>query len=407
MSRPIDPSWVVSPWAPDVNYAAGALPWEGLATKVAWAGASSVGFTPKLNVPAQAVNYALNAAFSHHADSKAYSAALLAFVGQMTALNFWGPLAVAPAGNVFALFNPVTNKWYAGGSSDTDGLYTNMTGGLTSWSVDTALFTALDPDHESFYSGDVDTDGNMILGTSSRWGLDYDAGTDTWSKVDIKGSNGTDIADISYDPVADVWAWIADGNVMTSPDRAVWTQRAPGFTTAYTGPWRIACNKVDGKTVAIGADAADVKISTSSNGGVTWTLRTDISTTISPTRMGLSYSEAHEKWIFIVGEVSGTPTCEVWESSNDGATWTQSVSLNAACIIHPVAYGSMWVALAQDVTKSQVVYSFDAVDWFPAGHVIAGDPIGIYQGGGRVLALTSSVAYRGIAMGHPAMPPLV
>lgn len=402
--RPADPSYTVEAFAPDANYPAGAETWSSNPCKVAPPGAASVGFTPGQGNAAQYHNYLHNRRYAENANAKSAIAAVLTFVGQAPAMHFptrtSGPAAATQNG---AFYDKATAKWYV--LANTANVWSSVDAGA-SWGQETGV-SGLGSEHTQ--RGDADTSGNVVVTTDTRYVFALNASTSTWTKVDVAGAVITRIGHVAWTP-ANGGRWvhsIADLGWRTSTDRATWT----AATTAPTGTWTaavmgVAANKTSGRVVAMGIGTAGfLKVAYTDDGGVNWTTLADLTSTIaSPSIASLSHNADEGAWYFTVGETSGAHSCEVWRSTDDGATWTKMATLANYCVRRIAGFGALLVGVASSSSRNDVVYSLDGgATWQKSGIWAGGSLVGVYAGGGRPMILTSAYCYMGFAMGEPSL----
>lgn len=118
--RPTYPTWTVPGFSTDANYPAGANPWNGQPTKVAYPGMTG-GFVPNQPNAAQYFNYLHNIGFVTDQATQAYLTALLDFVGQSQGLNWQykstnqlvngGTFNEPPVEMSWPLYDPIEARW--------------------------------------------------------------------------------------------------------------------------------------------------------------------------------------------------------------------------------------------------------------------------------------------------------
>jgi hypothetical protein len=434
VSRPANPTWTTIAFATDVNYSAGALPWQGLPTKVVPAGMTT-GFTPKSGVAAQSANYLWNYCTDRIAQITAQESATLDFVGQMPALNL---NAIVLAGTWrHAVWNPYYRAWFlVGGAADGRWSYD---GGWT-WSA-TAQFGAGGPTTETVVHADTDALGNMVVATLTRYAGAYiaynssnPATSNIWSKPDVHGSANTYTwARSFFSPVTSKWTIFAVGttpSIKTSTDRATWTAGSlpvnwTGTGGAGTYGWGPALpaadiNKVSGRIVGavnFGATGGS-RVSTSDDGGVTWTARQDF----NPSTTGLSgnapnyvtmfWDSYTGGWLYVATyTTSGAGAIArsvIYRSTDDGVTFTVIATLTTGAIFSLARLGSLLVANAFTNTpavsgKNETLVSKDGgVTWFGAGVATVSLLTVIGQAPGQILFPDSGFVRAGLRSGMPA-----
>lgn len=262
---------------------------------------------------------------------------------------------------------------------------------------------------ENCMSGDVDSAGNIVIATNSRYVFQVPGGSFTWTKPDADGAPVTapTSANMVYDPVHSIWVRITNNSCRNSTNRTTWTEWIAPWLGAQT-TWtlqRLAVKKSTGRCVATVLDGSGntFRVSTSDDGYTTRTDRSNITTAISaPTVSSLSYYAETDAWILIVGETSGTPSCEVWRSTNDGVNWTRIATLTSGCLGKPVRFLGMLIAPVSGSPFHDVVYSADGgATWRRTGNALEGTIRGAYAGSGQLIHLTGNLIYRGITIALP------
>lgn len=396
--RPKNPDWIVEPFAPDVNYAAGALPWQGTATKVAWAGAPSVGFTPKMGVPSQAMNYLFNAYSTYDQKAKDYCTSLVNFVGQIQATNFLPAPTISGMVANSMFWNAASRKWHICGNSAL--VYTSDDRGAT-WSTETGIASVAGSPGETCRTGDADASGNLVIATGTRYIFNLTGST--WTKVDVVGTNVSPLQSFSlYDPVNSLWCFIFESfgpQPYTSANRTSWTSRISTLS-GTTLTISAAINKTAGIIATAIVVGTTISVETSSNGGVTWTARGTYTTTISSANSSsLSYNSTTDTWLFVVGKNTATRSCEVWKSTDNCVTFTKVCTLAANYVYGPCGSGNMWVALSDSSTSKDVVVSLDAgATWQRAGLSLSGLSVGAYYGGNQTMLLSQDKMRPGLIL---------
>ena len=413
MSRPANPSYAVPVWAPDLNYPAGGNPWSATPTKSTHPGAASVGYTPDQGVPAQCFNKNLNDAYTADDAAKTKISELYTYLGQLQATN-WPNQSSPGASQHFCVFYvPPTRKWYMTG--DIEDVKASNTGHIGStWDSASQVAAAGAGEHCRY--GDYDASGNVIVTTTDRYIFELTASTGTWTKVDVTGfaQNGAPFnSGIAFDPVRSLWCWVSNDSVggfiiMTSANRTAWTQRTNPTGFVNTDKFAVAVNKSTGRLVAMQWDPAvpAVRVATCDDGGITWTARANLTSTIgSPERITLQYDVDAGYWYMTIGEVTGTPTSEVWRSTDQGVTWSKMCTLANYHVAHVAGFNNLLVSVARGTGVNEIVYSLDfGATWQFAGVRMNGTFVqGCFKGGGKPVAVTSQWIFAGVTCGVPGV----
>ncbi len=320
--------------------------------------------------------------------------------GQLAALNYGA--AVAPGGLVSAAaYDAPRHKWYVVGG--TENVRSSFDQGNT-W--DGASLVAAVGSDENCCAIDIDTSGNVVVATETNYVFTLNAGTFTWARVDtgIGVFSGVYNA-VTYDPIANLWCWANDSLMGTSPDRATWTSRTlptnwpveDGYTV------NLVCKKSTGRTVGI-SRKTNLRPAYSTDGGVTWTTATALTTGVtSPTESCMIYNPTTDEFIYAVGETSGTPSGEIWVSTDDGVTWTLRCTLANHCLMAIAAVGHLLISTIR--TNSEAVYSIDGgATWYPTGFSVTATTRGAFgSGDGCALLCSSGVVYPPFRTGAPGI----
>lgn len=307
----------------------------------------------------------------------------------------WYTSTLAVSSHVHAFYNTFQTAWWIVGSTERGDYSFDM--GRT-WITDVLAAAGAG---ENCMFGDADTTGSAVISTDSRYVFNSSVGATplaapTVTKVDVFGAALTAVAStVTYDPINSLWVWIANRSAAsvltyTSTNRTAWTSRTPPFAGNVSGPMRAVCRKDTGRTVAVIGLASSFSVSFSNDGGVTWSAEVVKASTIAtPTELGLAYNPTTGRWLITIGEVVGTPTGEVWESTDNGATWTKIKTFTGTCVMSPAPQGKTWVSTATTTgPENHIVYSLDnGVTWKKAGVYAANIGRGAYFASGGVLAL--------------------
>lgn len=412
--RPADPSYTVDAFAPDTNYPAGSESWNSNPTKVAPPGAASVGLTPDQPLPAQYLNYLHYRRYVEGENAKTKLSELYTYLARSPRLN-WDRRQIGANYNA-AAYAEGTRQWIT--VADNEEVRESGDWGHN-WSASSVVAAA--GAGENCKSIAVDPSGNVVVGTSNGYVFTKNATTGAWAKVATIAGSSVQI--VAYDAASGLWVTLCDGGasavIKTSPDRATWTSRTPPTEwsdwTTYPamGNLVIASNGA-GRHVVVGqgynalgpVGAGLLRVMTSDDGGATWTDRGTLATTIvSPTVGHLSYNATTGHWLYSVGEVSGTPTGEVWRSS-DGVTWTKIKTFANAALRGFAPDGVSWLGLARSGSSelALVASDDDGVSWKFLGVSLAGSNAkGVYAGGGGFLALSDTNVYFNVRAEDPSL----
>lgn len=399
--------------AADDNYAVQGDAKDGTPVKVT----PSVGelrqsFRPERQMPAQHLNWLLRqfALFMGqlHGDTETLRQDLIDELddrrdewmerwGQIQAFNFPTRVDLETSNIRRATF--AAGTWFC---TISDTIWASIDGGLT-WAQDTAA--AIAPKQiESDPSGNVVACGT---GGAGQYVYEYDAGSETWTQRTVLGGHDGD-GHAVFDPIRNIWIWqstdsgTGDFVAKRSSDRVTWSlgSVAPAWGCEHDVS-DLAINPSNGRAVAVAkASASSVKVATTDDGGDIWAAQTPITTAIDATELGLSYNEEEGAWYLCIGE-DGDPSSEVWRST-DGASWSRRCTLTESQVHRIAGIGRLLVALGTNGSGPQVVYSLDlGVTWKKTGRILEGLGSGAFLGGGRPIALTSTMIYVGLALGDP------
>jgi hypothetical protein len=410
MTRPANPTWSPLVWAPDVAYPASASPWSSTPTKVASPGAASVGITPRTAFAAQMYNYVTNKLGNDDAAAKTLLDQLVDYVGQIPVLNF--TTAVGSIGTLNrAKYDPATRRWFVLGSSNN--VRASRDQGWT-WSAHTMGGAGT----ETWHNIAFDAAGNAVAvginASNHPISNSYTASTDSWAGPNVLVASPFDPGEfiqVAYDPVSGLFCALSRlfagpyAAVHTSSNRTTWTSRTPPTNfDVSNAEYRMATDGL-GRIVATAGDSAGtVCVASSDDGGITWTARANVTTTIATGQVPghIFYNAATATWAMSMHETSGTPSSEVWTSS-DGISWTKVCTLAASAVFGLAPFGAMWVGVAVTGGLYQVVYSLDAcATWQLAGFSLVGTPTGVFASPIGLLIGTTNSVYPGMRAGRPS-----
>lgn len=173
-------------------------------------------------------------------------------------------------------------------------------------------------------------------------------------------------------------------NVLTSPDGITWTRRTD-FNTKFSGVPMYGLAFGGGTYVVCGfTSTSSPTVGTSTDGGVTWTLRT------GPTWASgkLAYTAAWNGSTFLICGSSNYAA-----TSPDGITWTSQTGLSSAAgssgnALYSAVLGTTFYVVVTG-TGGGIAKSSDGVTW---SHSTAFTPTEIISGGGKLIAYSSSVS---------------
>jgi hypothetical protein len=410
MTRPAEQSaLVIRTWATNANHPAGAEVWHSQPTKVEPPGPAG-GFYPGQGAAAEYLNKLFYDAFTQESAIALQMVTkgneLLNFVGQMPVLNF--PVVAGSIGDLkAAVFDPTNLTWYAVGNVENVRASDDM--GLT-WSSASLVDTV--GSNEDCTQVDVDQSGNVVVATATRYVFELTRPS-TWTRVDVHGASVFPNCCIAYDPINAKWIWVG---VMTGPgtatsrsstDRVTWSASVsvPTSTTASGAIRTLTCRKDTGRTIFATCDGTTGAITSTDDGGTTWTARANITFGFTPEYVHLTHSSGNT-WLLTAGKESGLNyDSEVWYSANNGVTFTKIATLADTVIKKIAAYGSMLVASASITSGGTVyaacVFSLDGgATWYASQHH-KGSSVGAYAGGGGILMLGTIYAYHSLRAGLP------
>jgi hypothetical protein len=293
--------------------------------------------------------------------------------------------------------------------------------GLT-WQDETALATYDGGLEAGFNSADADEQGNVIAplnGGSARYAYFYDSGTGMWSTSDIRGGVTSEVASILFMPTSDLWVAAYGDSVVKVSDTGLtgdWAPVAPGFTTLDLA-CSIGGDKATGRMVcaAIEDGEANLLVSTSADGGATWTLRAPVSLAgfavgvLATTRIVVLYNPTSTTWIIAVGKEFGGNATRVFRSTDQGVTWTAVGTYTAGKVLPSAVHnGAFVLALLYSDGRMILAVSDTGAAWSFAGFETSGAiaACGIFSGANRLMVFEQTYVYRGLALGNPALDAL-
>lgn len=395
MSRPAAPSYLVEPFAPDTNYAAGGETWNSNATKVAPPGAASVGFEPNTGVAAQCLNYLHNRRYVEGAAAKAKMVEVFDYLGQGPALNF--RVGAATVAN-HAAYNFATRSWMFAKATKT--VEESVTAGQTT--TGTNVLSALGGAANCLRVACA-ADGSAVVTTSTRDVYERSAaGTWTYRANSIPiAPEASNAYEIAYNPVTSKWlafhAGVSSMVFASSPDRFTWTtQTLTSFAVSGNSLGRMAVDETTGRVVIVNqplpASTGNAEFATSLSDGSDWppTLSVVNHGFTTNVRMSLTWNKSSGLFVFTVGSTSGGS--KVYTSS-DGTAWTLVCTLTTAAIVKVATLGELWLAA---VWSNELAFSVDRgatwkrADFALGTDVLSGTPQCLVANGGQFLALTNA-----------------
>lgn len=148
--------------------------------------------------------------------------------------------------------------------------------------------------------------------------------------------------------------------VNTSTNMTAWTNRTAGLPAAWTG-YANSLNPVvhtnpNGKTVMAFYDDTGagllLRVVTSTDGGVTLVDRGSFATAVTATTIGKPvWDSVLDEWYIVIAETTGTPSAQVFRSSDSGATWTSvysDVNTNGTGFQDLATFNGILIALQND-----------------------------------------------------------
>lgn len=312
-----------------------------------------------------------------------------------------------------AAYDAANALWYLVGN--VENIRRSLTNG---WSWSTSLGDTPGAD-ENCKALAISPSGAVVVATDTRYVFESAGGVSgSFTKVDVGGTAlAAQACGIVYDPVNLLWAWVGVDDdsfctAKTSPDRTTWTARTSSANMNWN-PFlvRMAVNPATGRIVLVQYSPSAPQgerafVTTSDDGGITWVDGFEMETLIAtPTEASLSFNPADESFLYTIGETSGTPSSEVWRSTDDGETWTKLTTLTTMCLMHPAPYGKGWVDNARGGrASSEIIYSDNGTTWKYVGHITNTTTArGCYAGGGQIIAVDGLIVWPSVRAGRPEL----
>lgn len=307
-----------------------------------------------------------------------------------------------------AAYDPKYRQWYVVGASAN--VRSSNSHGLT-W-PSTSEVSAL-ASGEGCVGLDVDTSGNVVVVTDAAYVFEKTASTGVWTKpsVSLVSPSG---AQVVYDPVNSKWVLFAmsagSPEILTSTNRTTWSAGTPPTSFGTTSQHNMGCNKATGRIVlaAQATSGTTIKIRTSDDAGASWTTRSDVSCGISPVDNVALVRDTNvaERWLLVVNRTTGAWNSEVWESTDDGETFTRICQYVTNALFRCAPCGDstlVGISLNPSINRYEIVFSLDGgATWYPAGVCLAGSMRGAFSGGDGVAVVTSSDIFMGARAGSSA-----
>jgi hypothetical protein len=177
---------------------------------------------------------------------------------------------------------------------------------------------------------------------------------------EIQATPDRSLRDAAWSPTLSLWVAVGAGNggvgdVLTSPDGEIWTERSTGIADVILWEGAVWASGlglfvVAGGTQSVGGDGG--RVATSPD-GITWTERTAEGGTPLSTWLGLDYDEENDLLVAV-----GANTAAY---SDDGISWTIVAGI-ADEIWTEVVYApalDLWVAVGSQQTTSPIATSSD------------------------------------------------
>lgn len=329
------------------NYPSSANPWSTQVT-VSLPGLDY--FTPGVAIPAENLNYALNAA-------GAANNSLLSYVGQVDVMNWSSVIQVLPSSSYlvsgFPKYDPYSGRWLfslSTGTGGTTGIYATTDGGATFnqiGNVGTAPGGMICPSNGAVFAWQGASNSAVL-----------NPATQTWTTVTgptIGGSAPIFVGKFFDSLYVVILSSSSTVSAFHSPDGVTWTQAGSPFpeTTVGVGSyyWHLADNGSN-MLVAMGNSQASYYSTTD---GQTWTTRTMPTLGGSEFVVSVDYDSSDNLFYMATATASVT---RIWKST-DGITWTVTGTLNYL-LTGFFCRGSMLVGLAtMQQSVARVIFSLN------------------------------------------------
>lgn len=409
--RPKDPSYTVETFCPDTLYPAGSNSWSSNACKVAPPGQGSVGFTPGGGVCAQHENFLHNAWSTAHTNAKNSLIDLFVFLGNVQPFNIGAEITLTGGVTAYpngGFFDGYRGRWWAcGNSNELRGAWK-----VTDWDTSTRMTAGTTADN--LYSGAVDSaTGKMVVTLAGRNAIEYSADDGaTWTRVTALGLADAAISETTPRVLWDGASWIyaagvsGDLIISTSTTGSAWTDAATSATTPGGDHTAIA---TDGSKVVISSTYTNiVNVSWTDDRGATLHHYTIAHSLTAVDQVSLSWLPESAEFLLTISDTTARKS-EIWYST-DATTWTLRLALSTAAIQGDIAVvGNMLVAamriLPSPLVLDEICYSLNAgATWKTTRQRLTGATKGVYVGDGRLLVVTGTGVWPGLAAGDQGQP---